>query len=77
MLIPNKYEDLSHSVLAVGSEITTLLNQRRDIYRLYKLLLKKQNADYELSFDRYLLILDFLYAINIINLQGGEVSLIK
>ena len=76
MLLPNKYEDVSKNLLSIGSEIIVLLKTKRDIYGLYQKLKNKRNDKYALSFESYLLALDFLYAIGKIKLEKEEISLI-
>ncbi len=76
MLLPNKYEDLSRNLLSIGMDIVKLLRVKRNIYDLYIKLKNKRNDTYSISFQTYLLALDFLYAIGKIKLEKEEISLI-
>jgi len=69
MLIPHKYEDISQNMLSVGLDILHILERRRNIYNLYKELVRTRDDEYELSLNKFFLTLDFLYAVGIIDLD--------
>lgn len=73
MLIPNKYEDLSKNLFSIGLDILNIIKKQRDIYSLYKELLILRSDEYELPYNQFLLTLDFLYALNLIELKGGYI----
>lgn len=69
MLIPSKYEDFSQNVLSVGLDILEILKRRKNIYSLYKELVRMRNDEYDLPLDKFLITLDFLYALGLIDLD--------
>ncbi|MFC1691833.1 ABC-three component system middle component 6 [Nanoarchaeota archaeon] len=73
MLVPNKYEDVSKNLLSIGAEIIKSLRGRRNIYMLYKKVTLARGDEYRLSFDKYLLALDFLYAMGKIELDDEDI----
>jgi len=77
MLIPNKYENISQNILSVGLDIIKILKKRKNIYSLYKELLKIRNDEYELPLDKFFLALDFLYAVGLIDLDEEMVVRIR
>ncbi len=77
MLVPNKYETLSQSILNIGKETVDIIKDKEvNIYALYKLLIEKNKQEFEVSLDKFFYTLDFLYALNLINLKEGRISLI-
>lgn len=77
MLIPNKYEDISQNILSVGLDILQILKRRRNVYNLYKELLKMRNDEYELPLNKFFLTLDFLFTIGIIDLDEESVVRVR
>jgi len=77
MLIPHKYEDISQNMLSVGLDILQVLKRRRNVYNLYKELVKMRDDEYELPLNRFLLTLDFLYAVGIIDFDEESVVRLK
>jgi len=73
MILPNKYEDISKNMLSLGLNVLNLLEMPTNTYHLYKQLLKLRNDKYELKFERFLLVLDFLFALGLINISNGKV----
>lgn len=67
MLIPHKYEDISQNFLSVGLDILHILERRRNVYNLYKEVVRTRDDEYELSLNKFFLALDFLYAVGIID----------
>jgi len=77
MLVPNKYETLSQSILNIGKETVDILKHKEvNIYALYKLLIEKNKPEFEVSLDKFFYTLDFLYALNLISLKEGRITLI-
>lgn len=73
MLIPSKYEDVSKNLLTIGADIIKSIRGRRNIYTLYKKVTELRRDKYQISFDKYLLALDFLYALGKVDLDGNDV----
>ena len=77
MLIPNRHENITQNVLSVGLDILKVLKRRRNVYFLYKELLRMRNDEYDISLNKFFLTLDFLYAVGLIDLEKEEVVRLK
>ncbi len=77
MIIPNKYENISQNILELGKDLLTLLSRRKNIYDLYKELIIHRNENYEVPFSKYLIALDFLYALGKIDIEDENVVRLK
>ena len=73
MLIPNKYEDTSKNLLAVAGQVITSVRGRKNLYSLYKKVIEQRKDEYPITFSKYLLALDFLYAIGKIDIEDKDV----
>ncbi len=73
MIVPTKYEDIKKNYLTIGKEILLLSKKKINVYELYKKLLNNRTDEFELSFNRYLLTLDFLYSLELIDMNKNEV----
>lgn len=73
MLVPNKYEDLSKNFFSVGIDIVRLVKRPRKVYNLYTDLINTRKDKYEITFNRFLLTLDFLFAVGIIELENNRI----
>lgn len=73
MLVPSKYEDVSKNLLTIGAEIIKSIRGRRNIYMLYKKVTAARGDEYQISFDKYLLALDFLYAMGKIDIDAEDI----
>lgn len=73
VLIPNKYEDVSKNLLTIGADIIKSIRGRRNIYTLYKKVIESRSDEYQIPFDKYLLALDFLYAVGKVDLDDKDV----
>lgn len=73
MLVPNKYEDVSKNILSLGLDVLRVLKLRKNVYDLYQSLLRERNDTYQISFNKFLLTLDFLYSLDLITLKDGDV----
>ncbi len=76
MLIPNKYETLSQNILTIGKDVIEILRKRNvGVYDLYKLVLEKRKEDFDLNLNKLFFTLDFLYSMELIEVNDGEISL--
>lgn len=69
MLIPSKYENFSQNILSIGLDVMKILKRKKNIYILYKELLEVRDDEYELPLNKFLLTLDFLYAVGLIHID--------
>lgn len=73
MLLPNKYIPEERSIIKMGGRIIHLLSSPLtvvELWDLYKEHLRENNLP-PVSFDYFILTLDFLYAINTIEFVNG------
>ncbi len=76
MLIPNKYETLSQNILSIGKDVIEILNGKEiSVYNLYKFVLQRRREDFALNLEKFFFTLDFLYSINLIELNEGRLKL--
>jgi hypothetical protein len=68
MILPNKHTSLSHSILGSGAFILNNLNKPRTITNLWD---KSRDKTGFKSYWRFILVLDFLYAIKAIDYIDG------
>ena len=73
MLIPSKYEDISKNLLSVGVDIFKCMGRKKNLYLLYKKVIELRNDEYPITFNQYLLSLDFLYSIGKIDIENKEI----
>jgi hypothetical protein len=73
VLIPSKYENVSQNILSIGADIIKTIRGRKNIYALYKKVIEARNDEYKISFDKYLLALDTLYALDKIEIEGQDI----
>lgn len=74
MIVPNKYDDISKNMLTLGINVLNLLDYPKNVYILYKELLKFRNDRYEIEFSNFILTLDFLFALHLIKFNKEKVS---
>lgn len=73
ILLPNKYIPEERSIIKIGGRIIHLLNSPLsvvELWDLYKAHLKNNNLP-SVSFDHFILTLDFLYTIDAIDFTNG------
>ena len=73
MLIPNKYADISKNTLSIGLSILKFMKKTHNLYELYKEIIKNREDFYTLSFEQYLITLDFLYTLGKIDISGEDI----
>ncbi|WP_425583242.1 ABC-three component system middle component 6 [Streptosporangium oxazolinicum] len=67
MILPNKYIQTSHSLLGQASEILVLRRQGLSVSSLWD---EVRNAT-SISYEQFILALDLLYAINLLDINEG------
>lgn len=75
MILPTKHIRLDRSLLGVGADLLRLLDEERTISSLWDLLTKRrqETGSPSVTFDWYVLALDFLFAADAIEFLDGRV----
>ncbi|MGW7312638.1 ABC-three component system middle component 6 [Streptomyces sp. NPDC054865] len=71
MIAPNKYVNTRNSILGQASSILALRNSGATVSSLWNEVRDKGD---DISYERFILCLDFLYAVGIVELDGGTLS---
>ena len=71
MILPNKNIHLRNSLLGIGSALLPSLGTPQSISELWERT--HSFPEYSISFEKFVLTLDFLYAINLIQIREGLV----
>ncbi len=77
MILPTKHLSTEKSLLWIGAEIIDMLDEPKTVSRLWNdLKLQKNNNQSipKLTYEWFILALDFLYATNAIQLSSGRIS---
>jgi len=74
MILPDKTIKLKYSFLVAGSRILIELERPQTVSSLWE---KVRNFDEIKTFDRYLLILDFLYILDLIDFREGLLKKVR
>lgn len=77
MILPTKHISEERALVRVGAEIIQILKEPKTVSRLwndYKVLRQEIAVSSPITFDWFLLALDFLYTIGAIDLKNGYVS---
>lgn len=76
MILPTKYINEEQSLLWIGSELLELLQEPKTISRLWNELKRTRNEllkSATLTFDWYVLALDLLYILGVVEFEHGQV----
>ena len=71
MILPNKHINIEESYLGLGASILNLLKIPQTVSRLWE---KARNETGIGSFERFCLVLSFLYALEVITIDKGIIS---
>ncbi|MEI2358992.1 ABC-three component system middle component 6 [Priestia megaterium] len=71
MILPNKYITLNNSLLGIGSVILASLNKPSHVSFLWE---KITSNKYRISFDKFILALDFLFVLGLINVTNNNIE---
>lgn len=74
MILPGKHLPLSRSYLNVGAVILGMINNKRTVSLLWDALKSRTEVQ---SFDRFVLGLDMLFALGLIDISDGGVIVRK
>lgn len=72
MILPNKNIILQYSILGSGANILKELKKSETVSSLWEKLKEKKELQ---SFEKFILTLDFLFAVNIIELNDGLIAI--
>jgi hypothetical protein len=76
MILPTKRLDENRSLVVIGAEIIQLLNEPKTVSRLWeeiKLKRTERLGSSSLTYDWFVLALDFLFLVNTIKLDRGKI----
>lgn len=73
MILPSKYVTAGRSLIGCGAELITFLEEASTVSRLWDRASRDPRFP---TFDRFVMTLDFLYTLGLIDLQDGLVKLI-
>ena len=68
MLLPTKHISLKESILAAGGKILLLLKMPQTVTKLWSKARKYSDIA---TFDRFCLVLDFLFSLGLITFENG------
>jgi len=78
MILPTKHISQENALLSIGSHILKLLSKEKTVSALWEEILvthrDKQKSNSGMSYDWFVLTLDFLYTIKAIELNDGLLS---
>jgi len=74
MILPTKYSGYNRALLIVGAEIIRILIEPKTVSRIWEEIKRDEsNGLRYLTYDWFILSLDFLYSINSIKLDNGVI----
>jgi len=68
MIIPNKNIRLQNSLLGMGAYILDMLRTPQTVSSLWEIVKTESKIN---SFDKYILTLDFLFMLNLLEIKSG------
>jgi hypothetical protein len=80
MILPTKHLPPNRAIISVSSEIYSLINKRSTISSVWSELQERHKSSLrigEISYDWFILALDFLYIIGIIEHKSGLLKKVK
>ena len=80
MLLPTKRIPEERSLIVVGAGILHLLNRPKTVSRLWEEIQKqtnKKNETQKVTYNWFILALDFLFIINAINIERGQLYILS
>lgn len=78
MILPKKHIKLAESLFAVGGLILSCLKVQNSVDELWDKICSQKSLNIHCTFDNFLLSLDYLYSIGVIDIneEGGIVKCI-
>lgn len=77
MILPTKGIDADRALLAVGGEILRLLDEPKTVSRLWDELREERRGASRMTFDWFVLSMDLLYALGLVQLDRGRLSRVR
>lgn len=80
MILPTKHLSKERSIIGVGGEVLLILNKPMTISSLWNNIKESRKRIYGnsfLSFDWFILSLDFLFMLNLIEFKSGKIDKVK
>lgn len=74
MILPTKGIAPDRALISVGACVLQLLSEPKTVSRLWKELVKSDTGQVSMTFDWFVLSLDLLFAIGIIELDRGRLQ---
>ncbi|MDO4926748.1 MAG: hypothetical protein Q3980_13960 [Turicibacter sp.] len=73
MILPKKHVKLSESLFAIGAILLTTLKDNPSVDKIWNTISNDKNLNITISFDNFILALDYLYTIGAIDIneKGG------
>jgi hypothetical protein len=71
MIAPNKYVNTKNSLLGQASSLLAMRKNGTTVSSLWDEIREKEN---DISYERFILCLDFLYILGVVDLDGGTLS---
>ncbi len=76
MILPTKHLSIEKSLLWIGAEILSLLNEPKTVSRLWSDFRQRPSNNFDLpitTYEWFILALNFLYITNAVQLSGGRI----
>ncbi len=78
MILPTKHISQENALLSIGSQVLKFLNSSKTVSTLWEEMLityrDNQNSNIDISYEWFVLTLDFLFIIKAIELKDGLLS---
>lgn len=74
MILPTKGIEADRALLAVGRDILQLLDEAKTVSRLWEEVREQRIGDARLTFDWFVLAMDLLYLLGLVDLDRGRVT---
>jgi hypothetical protein len=73
VILPTKGIEADRALLTVGANILRLLDEPKTVSRLWEDLRRSHTGDTRMTFDWFVLAMDLLYLLGLIDLERGRV----
>ncbi len=74
MILPSKHLSEDRALVTIGAEVLGLLREPKTVSRLWTDLKKKRAASVPVNYDWFVLSLDVLYALGLVDIDRGRVT---
>lgn len=74
MILPSKHLSEDRALVTVGAEVLGLLREPKTVSRLWTDLKRKHAAGVPVMYDWFILSLDVLFALGLVEIERGRVS---